>query len=164
MSETVTTPPAESRLRRSTRFTAAILIWTAISGALGGDTVAIFKSHETHAAEGLVRCVGKNTMDVTGVWIDDGPDDSGWASWRAVAGPSVAQYDRDIHGRSYEVHVGCGGTVEDWLLRPNSMSPSPTDVQVGYDCGPESELLTPILRTPGQDAACVAVALVAQEA
>lgn len=64
---------------------------------------------------GQVECL---TMPVEGVWIAANSGGSGWASWSAYAGdPEYASFSYNLpNGGSYYVHVGCGGSPQNWAV------------------------------------------------
>jgi hypothetical protein len=62
---------------------------------------------------GHVECL---TMPVEGVWIAANSGGSGWASWSRSSGDEeYASFSYSLpHGGSYYVHVGCGGSTQNW--------------------------------------------------
>lgn len=68
---------------------------------------------------GQVTCVGNDS--VVGVWIQAKDGGSGWASWQAPTASWVANYSRSLpNGGQYQVHVGCGGTSQNWATNNKS--------------------------------------------
>ncbi|PVZ94986.1 hypothetical protein DDQ50_00135 [Amnibacterium flavum] len=55
-----------------------------------------------------------------GVWIEAESSTSGFAEWKTpivVGGLTSAKYKFNLdRGGRYAVHVGCGGSAEDWAL------------------------------------------------
>lgn len=83
----------------------------ATSGLATGATPALAST----GVSGQVECL---TMNVEGVWIAASNGGSGWASWSVSDGdPQFANYSYLLpNGRSYAVHVGCGGSSAHWAV------------------------------------------------
>jgi len=72
--------------------------------AAGGNPVAV---------TGHVQCT--SGAPVVGVYVDTGTSARGFASFDAVESRSAANFAYSVlGGRSYSVHVGCGGTPSAW--------------------------------------------------
>lgn len=78
---------------------------------LGGAT---FVAPAAHASvSGSVDCTYGNNAEV-GVWVEAGAR-SGWASmWDNGYGGKYYSYGAISAGTSYRLHVGCGGTPQNW--------------------------------------------------
>jgi hypothetical protein len=88
-------------------------------------------------AKGTVTCpTGKS---VEGVWID-ADTGQGWAQWHPKSPQSrnIATYNRNVgEPTHYSVHVGCGGTPDNWEQADYAQKPpATTDVMVTWHCGP----------------------------
>jgi hypothetical protein len=66
--------------------------------------------------DGTVRCYFGDAKNVVGVWVEVSGGGSGWAGWSKLADDSQgASWSFDVpDGRSYSLHVGCGGTPRRW--------------------------------------------------
>jgi hypothetical protein len=66
---------------------------------------------------GHVQCT---TMPMEGVWIVAKNGGSGWAKWTGITA-TTARYNYTLpKGGKYAVHVGCGGSLSEWLTKPDS--------------------------------------------
>lgn len=114
----------------------------AVSLVAGGVAIEGCSSSSPQA-EGTIICPTGQRVD--GVWVDTGSK-QGWASWQVIGRPNEASYDYSVGFESgYFVHVGCGGTSENWEHSDQSDNPalqSPPAAQTGqmvtFECGPES--------------------------
>jgi hypothetical protein len=71
-------------------------------------------SDSVAAAIGTVECA--TGRPVEGVWVDVANGHSGWAEWAAEPNnPDRASYSYELQmAGKYTVHVGCGGSPENW--------------------------------------------------
>jgi hypothetical protein len=71
-------------------------------------------SDSVAAAIGTVECA--TGRPVEGVWVDVANGHSGWAEWAAEPNnPDKASYSYELQmAGKYTVHVGCGGSPENW--------------------------------------------------
>lgn len=94
---------------------------------LAAAATIIHSSPATASASGTVTC---NGHAVVGVWIAkvSGTGSSGWA-WTPNNGQSTQEYYRDniASSATYNVHVGCGGTPQNWQHTTKSVTPQSGD-------------------------------------
>lgn len=90
-------------------------------------------------AKGTITCPAGEP--VVGVWID-ADTGQGWAQWRpqSAEDTTTAEYSRDVgEPTDYSVHVGCGGTPDNWEYAdyspPEQLAPS--DITAIWHCGPD---------------------------
>jgi hypothetical protein len=107
-----TGPSRTQRWRRRGVVIAAALLaggGTAVGfAAAGGNSPAAAPK----TVSGVVVC--ESGAAVVGVWVQAPvSSDSGWAQQMKV-GANRARYEYSLHGSSYAVHVGCGGTPTQW--------------------------------------------------
>jgi hypothetical protein len=63
---------------------------------------------------GNVACWADH-QNVVGVWVEVSGGGSGWASWSGDTSRSTSWWRYDVpSGRSYRLHIGCGGTKSAW--------------------------------------------------
>jgi len=54
-------------------------------------------------------------QNVVGIWVEVSGGGSGWAQWSGNTSSSSTWWRYDVpSGRSYRLHVGCGGTKQNW--------------------------------------------------
>lgn len=112
--------PAPSCGSPPTAFGIALLVWAALllpAAANPATTTTIYVS-------GTVSC---QWHDVTGVWVESGGGGSGWADWKIVRGhANITTYAAKVQNTTLptniRLHVGCGGTPQDWWS--NNRTPS----------------------------------------
>lgn len=102
--------------------TLGIRKWLA-AGAAGVSVTAgsVLAAAPVHAAApvtvaGTIGCI--NSASPVGVWIEAESSTSGWATKKVpitLGGHSKVDYSFTLDkGGRYKVHVGCGGTPQDW--------------------------------------------------
>jgi hypothetical protein len=65
----------------------------------------------TYPHKGIVSCGFK---PVRGIWVDQ-PGNSGWAQFEPTNGSWIdVNYYYPLNGSGYRLHVGCGGTAQNW--------------------------------------------------
>ena len=69
------------------------------------------------ASNGTVNCMNGST--VVGMWVQVSGGTSGWAA-RSGSG-SAQNWSFNTQGKSYRVHVGCGGTPQAWASNVKSV-------------------------------------------
>jgi hypothetical protein len=69
---------------------------------------------------GHVSC--QSGRAVVGIWVAEATNSGTFANWDpGAASPSTVVYHATIpEDIAYELHVGCGGTPEDWLISASS--------------------------------------------
>jgi hypothetical protein len=90
----------------------AVVSAAALSAFIG--VAAASPASASTGVSGYVECL---TMPVEGVWIAASNGGSGWASWHTNGDPTYAYYSYNLpNGGSYAVHVGCGGSPQNWAV------------------------------------------------
>lgn len=79
-----------------------------------GITVAslAFSAQKAEASSGQI--VDGNGRPVVGVWVEVKGGGSSWAHLNRTREPHIAGWRYDTKGRDYRLHVGVGGTSQNW--------------------------------------------------
>lgn len=87
-------------------------------------------------AHGRIECpVGQ---PVVGVWIE-AAHGRGFADWQPGSRPNVAVYSRTLpEAEEYSVHVGCGGTPENWEQADYLNGSVESGTSHNFACGPSN--------------------------
>lgn len=94
------------------------LVVTVLAGVVG-SLVGTAPAFAATTVSGRVMCVSQRA--VVGVWIQAESGGSGWASWSPTGVQYEANYSRSLpNGGRYQVHVGCGGTPQNWASNNKS--------------------------------------------
>lgn len=96
---------------------------TSVAVALLALAAMLFGTASPAAAattvQGQVTCVGSG--DVVGIWVAAENGGSGWATRWSSGAPWVNNYSKSLpNGGRYQVHVGCGGTSQNWATNNKS--------------------------------------------
>lgn len=103
-----------------------LAIVTGLVVGIGAIATAQAPATAATTVRGQVTCVGN--YDVVGIWIKAEEGGSGWASWEAPVASWVANYSYSLpNGGRYQVHVGCGGTPQNWATNNKSSYVSGTN-------------------------------------
>lgn len=98
------------RLKRARVLVAAILL----AAILGFGSTAITAPHASAAGSGDVQCYYVSN-EVVGIWVQVSGGTSGWATrWNDGYGGNYYSYYEIDNGKSYTLHIGCGGTPDRW--------------------------------------------------
>jgi hypothetical protein len=96
-----------------------LTIAAAVTLGIGAAAAVQAPAAAATTVKGQVTCVGND--NVVGVWIKAENGGSGWASWSAPLVSWVANYSYSLpNGGRYQVHVGCGGTPQNWATNNKS--------------------------------------------
>lgn len=96
----------------------------AAAAVVTGALVSATPANAAVNVSGQVMCVSQ--ANVVGVWIAAASGGSGWATRTDVNG-YTANYRYSLpNGGSYAVHVGCGGTSQNWATNNKSFNVSGT--------------------------------------
>jgi hypothetical protein len=96
-----------------------LTVVSAVLLAAGGTAVGSSPAAAATTVSGQVTCVGNDS--VTGVFIKAENGGSGWASWSTPVVSWTANYRYSLpNGGRYQVHVGCGGTSQNWATNNKS--------------------------------------------
>ena len=99
--------PRDEGTRRMLRLLAAMAI--AATGFVAAASPA-----GASVRSGNVHCYADH-QNVVGVWVEVSGGGSGWAQWSGNTASSSTWWKYDVPaGRSYRLHVGCGGTRSSW--------------------------------------------------
>jgi hypothetical protein len=105
------------RIRKSgTRLAVASLAILSLTIGAGAPAQA-------SARNGTVRCYLPSPNDfVTGVWVEVAGGGSGWAARGDLPEDTQGNWwSYDIpEGRSYKLHIGCGGSTQTWATSTKS--------------------------------------------
>ena len=68
---------------------------------------------KAYAAHGRIIDNTENRQ-ISGVWVEVYGGQSGWARLQRFAEPIQVDWSYNTHGKPYSLHIGVGGTEEDW--------------------------------------------------
>ena len=68
---------------------------------------------KAYAAHGRIIDNTENRY-ISGVWVEVYGGRSGWARLQRFAEPIQVDWSYNTHGKPYSLHIGVGGTEEDW--------------------------------------------------
>jgi hypothetical protein len=104
--------PKMAGIAKSRRLMLALL---ASATVITGIAISAPAASASLNVSGHVECL---SMPVEGVWIAANSGGSGWASWsRAPSDPEEASFSYNLpNGGSFSVHVGCGGSPQNWAV------------------------------------------------
>ena len=96
--------------RRLTSMEAGIALGVAsLAGQVAMTTPA------SASGAGSVNCSYNSETNIVGVWVQVTNGTSGWASrWNNGYGGNYYSYYEIDNGKSYSLHIGCGGTPSSW--------------------------------------------------
>lgn len=98
-----------SRYARRRVAMVVLSLMVTIGIALVGATPA----NASTTVSGYVECVSQNS--VVGVWVDAASGTDGWASTTSTGLNYYKKWSYALtSGTSYSLHVGCGGTTQNW--------------------------------------------------
>lgn len=105
-----------------------------LAAAVLGVGGMIANTSPAYAASGKVTC---GTKPVVGMWINVKDGNSGWASLTSTSDYRTKKWSYDTQGKSWQAHVGCGGSANNWENNihsgfTNRSSAHITCVDVGY--------------------------------
>lgn len=69
---------------------------------------------ESHASRGLI--IDNPQRKIVGIWVEVKDGNSGWANWSYSPKNCFysAVWNYDTQGKMYQLHIGVGGTPQNW--------------------------------------------------
>ena len=110
---------AAARRRNARLRTAFTILAVTISVAVGVVLVVHIPSPRPRMIAGTVHC--DSGARVQGVWVGSSNFEGAFAKWTPrPADPSTASFEIFVTTTAYVVHVGCGGSGQNWSVEGQS--------------------------------------------
>lgn len=94
---------------------AALFAGTVLASGMALVAAPYASASVSGTVTGEVDCVYGNYSNVVGIWVDAANGADGWATTsNDGVGGKFFSYTLTASSSSYSLHIGCGGTKQDW--------------------------------------------------